>query len=92
MCHNYHPATKNPPREEGGKLFPNESVLWRKCFSFLSFVSFISRIKRWPKNAVKLAGKNMEKRNEIFRRRGYLSFLFCQSFYILHHGFIVAGW
>ena len=29
-CHNYHPATKNPPREGGKKLFLNESVLCKK--------------------------------------------------------------
>lgn len=91
-CHNYHPATKNPPREEGGKLSRNESVLWRKCFSVLGVRELQNRIKNRPENAVKLANKNMEKRNEIFRRRGYLSFLFCLSFYILRHGFIVAGW
>ena len=91
-CHNYHPATKNPPREGGRKLSLNESVLWRKRFKLLSLVSFKNRVKNQPENARKFAGKNMGKRNEIFRKRGYLSFLFCLSFYILRHGLVVAGW
>ena len=56
-CHNYHPATKNPPRKEGGKLSRKDSVLLRKCFSLLGVRVRQNRVKNRPENAVKIAEK-----------------------------------
>jgi len=91
-CHNYHPATKNPPREGGRKLSWKDSVLWRKRFKLLSLVSFKNRVKNRPKNAVKIAGSTQTREAKFSDKEAISASAFCRCFCHSRHRFGVAGW